>query len=301
MVPSTEIVKNQSERTVGEHRDHLMERGVLVQQSGAFTLGALRGSLHSDLGPLDQDKSLNQDFALGYTSDSGCDSPWLGLAIADGVSTSYASEWAARLSCFVALDCLGEALRGRTVCSPHDLTRIAFFSVHEALQDLAEKMKEVPCPLGIFPSTWKYIIDRGRLLQTTLTLVWVIDRHLHLGVVGDGGAVYCVDRPGFSTEATVLARCDPTTNEVLALGPGRSGCCRDFLWQELFLQPGQRFLFAAYSDGVCRGLQRRGQTLTPDLLPLVDGMNEAKCYLQQAIQEHPKEFDDNLSLAVVRG
>ena len=62
-----------------------------------------------------------------------------------------------------------------------------------ALGRLADELTCDPassCPPGQFVSTWKYILRKGVLFQSTLTLAW-LDRHFfHVAMVGDGGCVW---------------------------------------------------------------------------------------------------------------
>ncbi len=77
---------------------------------------------------------------------------------------------------------------------------------------------------------------------------------------------------------------------------------RDFdCWREEPL--GGRFLCALFTDGVGRGIGKNPLTLLDEL----DGRhaageeNAAQWFIERVVRERPKEFDDNVTLAVIRG
>ena len=112
------------------------------------------------------------------------------LALGDGLTTSFRSEWASALVCQVALRALVE---GGPDVPPRDLAKNAFDEAGRSLGRLADELTRDPeasCPPGQFVSTWKYILKKGALFQTTLTLAWLDCHFLRIAMVGDGGAVW---------------------------------------------------------------------------------------------------------------
>src|SRR5207245_1958699 len=106
---STEKVEAQAVPIVAKYKDRLAKQGQVVDGSGPFRVGRLRGSVHTDRGPHDPEKPINQDHALAWQLRDGPPGlPSLAVALADGVTTSYASEWGARLACYVGVTVLVE-------------------------------------------------------------------------------------------------------------------------------------------------------------------------------------------------
>ena len=117
----------------------------------------------------------NQDYALAWwPSAAEARQPLrFVLALADGLTTSFRSECASALACWVAVRALVENIR---VPGPADLARLAFNEAGESIGRLADGLAadpEASCPEGQFLSTWKYILRKGGLFQTTLTLAWL--------------------------------------------------------------------------------------------------------------------------------
>ena len=162
---------------------------------------------------------------------------------------------------------------------------------------------EASCPPGQFLSTWKYILKKGGLFQTTLTLAWLDRDFLRIAMVGDGGAVwrsYRATPPGQRATDRVLAACDLDSQQVCALGPA-DRCVREFdCWHEEELNG--PFLCALHTDGVGRGLGGNPLALLDELeeLQAAGVENPARRFIEQAIAERPQDFDDNLTLAVIR-
>ena len=223
------------DRLVGESRAWLAARGQTIVGSGSFRAGRIYGSIHSDFGPPGQDKRVNQDYALAWLpakADHG--QPRLVVAISDGLTNSYRSECAAALACWISVRALIESA---PAASPQDRALSAFNKAAQTLGAMGDQLARDPeasCPEGQFVSTWKYILNKGGLFQTTLTLAW-LDDCFHLAIIGDGGALWrCCDGPSGAARTSdhVLAACNLDSQQVHALGPAERHV-RDFdCWRE---------------------------------------------------------------------
>ncbi len=288
-----------------ETRAWLAERGEMIIGSGCFRSGGLSGSIHSDFGPTGQDKATNQDYALAWWPAARGDRQRLRfvLALSDGLTNSFRSECAAALACWVSARALIEA-GGAT--EPHDMARIAFNEAGLTIGQLADELARDPeasCPEGQFLSTWKYILKKGGLFQTTLTLAWLDADRFRMAMVGDGGALWRgYDGPREARQANdrILAACNLDSQQVYALGPA-DRCVREFdCWREEELHG--PFLCALSTDGIGRGLGASPLTLLDELesLQAAGVENPAQRFIEQAIRQRPKDFDDNVTLAVIR-
>ena len=288
-----------------ENRAWLAQRGETIVGSGCFRSGPLSGSLHSDFGPTDQDKATNQDYALAWwpAANGGQRCLRFVLALSDGLTNSFRSECAAALACWVSMRALIEA-GGAT--GPQDLARLAFNEAGLTIGRLADELARDPvasCPEGQFVSTWKYILKKGGLFQTTLTLAWLDWDHFRIAMVGDGGALwrgYDGPRDARQAKDRILAACDLDTQQVCALGPA-DRCVREFdCWREEELNG--PFLCALATDGIGRGLGANPLALLDELenLQTAGAENPARRFIEQAIRQRPRDFNDNLTLAVIR-
>ncbi|MCX5647471.1 MAG: protein phosphatase 2C domain-containing protein [Phycisphaerae bacterium] len=283
----------------------LAERGETIIGSGHFRSGQLSGSVHTDFGPEDQDKDANQDYAMAWLPhDAKIRKRFrLILALGDGLTTSFRSEWASALVCSVALRALVE---GALDVEPRDLARYAFNEAGRSLGRLADELTREPeasCPPGQFVSTWKYILRKGVLFQSTLTLAWLDRDFLRIAMVGDGGATwrgYHAPSPGQRAADRVLAECDLDRHQVCALGPADRNVREFDCWHEEKLNG--PFLCALHTDGVGRGLGGNSRVLLDELekLQAAGVENTARRFIEQAVEERPQDFDDNLTLAVIR-
>ncbi len=293
------------DRVVADCRDWLAQRGELAVGSGIFRLPGFRGGLHSDFGPLSQDKGTNQDYALAWWPSAEESRPRMdfALALGDGLTTSFRSESAAALACWVAIRYLVD---GRRAAQPIELAKLAFNEAGLTIGRLADDLARDPqtsCPEGQFISTWKYILQKGRLLQTTLTLAWIDRGRFYIATVGDGEVSWrdYRGRPGVSRAVDrILAACDLSSQQVSALGP-TTRCVQDFdCWHEEEI--GGPFLCAFSTDGIRRARGASPQSLLDDIERLyakgVD--NPARQFIEQAVRQRPGSFDDNLTLAVIR-
>jgi hypothetical protein len=321
------------DQVVRECRAWLAERGEQVVGSGCFRAGPFSGSIHCDFGPPAQDKNANQDYALAWWPAATGDVrlPRLVLALADGLTNSFRSEWAAALACWVAVRTLVEA---SGTAPPEVLAKLAFNAAGDAIASLAEEFTLDPdasCPEGQFLSTWKYILKKGGLFQTTLSLAWIdvgqvanlpetrqIGNLPHadcfnLAILGDGGALWreydrrsaispldSLWRHAASTDR-VLAACNLESQQVHALGPAEPHVHDFDCWrQEKIEGP---FNCALFTDGIGRGIGSEPMGLLDELDAdtATGAENAAHKFIARAIHERPKDFDDNLTLAVVRG
>ena len=283
----------------------LAERGETIVGSGCFRSGQLSGSIHTDFGPEDQDKDANQDYAVAWLPrDERLRNRFcLALALGDGLTASFRSEWASAVVCSVALRALAE---GDPNLSPRELARQAFDEAGRSLGRLANELTCDPassCPPGQFVSTWKYILRKGVLFQSTLTLAW-LDRHFfHVAMVGDGGCVwrgYGARANGQPTEDRVLAQCDLDRHTVSAIGPADRNVREFDCWREE--EAAGPFLCAVHTDGVGRGLGRNPAALLDELEKIGSqgAENTSRLFIRRAVEQRPRSFDNNLTLAVIR-
>ena len=96
------------------HHQWLQQSGKLLEASGVLTAEKYVLALHTDFGPLDQDKTTNQDYALAWQPSRTPvpPVPSLIVALADGLTSSFRSEWASALVCSVAARSLAELASG---------------------------------------------------------------------------------------------------------------------------------------------------------------------------------------------
>lgn len=291
-----------------EPRQFLGRRGLTISRSGSYQSGRLAVAIHSDYGPPDQDKGPNnQDYALAWFPREGSNEcpVQLALALGDGLTSSYLSELASRLACWAAL----RALVDHPELSPWDRARQSLEAARLALSDLAASLRRDPegsWPKSQIPflSTWKYILNKGALLQTTLTLAWLEQDQFHLALVGDGGALWR-EGPGPAPfpagHDAILAECDPTTNQVHALGPACFEVGELDGWVER--DAAGPFVCVLHTDGLGRGRGYDPGLLLDELegLRLAGGTNPAQEYVAQALHTRPGDFSDNLTLTVLWG
>jgi hypothetical protein len=309
------------DQVVRDCRTWLAERGELVIGSGCFRAGPYSGSIHCDFGPPTQDKNANQDYALAWwPADGDGPQPRLILALADGLTNSFRSEWAAAVACWEAVRTLVEA--GGAMQS-EERAKVAFNAAGDAIARLAEEYcrdPEASRPEGQFLSTWKYILKKGGLFQTTLTLAWIDSDRFNLAMLGDGGALWrdyarpTAEKVAFRSvkEAIlsrserrhsdcILAACNLESQQVHALGPAEPHVLEFDCWrQESIDGP---FLGAFFTDGIGRGIGATPLGLLDELdaCKAADAENDAWEFIARSIRDRPKDFDDNLTLAVIRG
>lgn len=295
----------------GRYREWLRARGALIVGTGRLRAGTTTLALHTDFGPVGQDKEINQDYALGWSSNSveGMQEPFLAVALADGVTSSFRAEWGAELACAASLRALVESLLMAT--PPHaqqlpaeEHARQAVAAAERALNEVGSILARDPeksCPPGQYISTWNYILRKGKFLQTTLILAWVQSEILYLAMIGDGGLSLrrYETIPGAMPNDEVLTEPDLGIDEVHALGPQAPELEGLDFWA---MRPwGDASLCALYTDGVGRGMQRGGLSVLSrieEFRGLRSG-NVAVDLIAEVVQSGRSGFDDNLTLAVL--
>lgn len=276
------------------HRSWLQESGSLRESSGVLTTDQDFLALHTHFGPSNQDKSTNQDYALAWMGERG-----LIVALADGLTDSFRSEWAAKLACFTAVHSLADATSG---FEPQKKVEAAITAANFALARLVDTLArdaEASCPSGLPLYTWQWMLNgRRSLFQTTLTLAWLEVQSLRLGIVGDGAFVLHTDDP---LETIVETKCSMTTEQVHALKPfPQASISLDIYWEKELSRP---FFCALCTDGIARGFGLDLEALLRQFIPRANGAtgNSAEDFLNRMVYERPREFDDNLTLAVLHG
>ena len=278
-------------------RDKLESLGSVVVGSGTLRGESWRLDIHSCLGPVDQDKDENQDFAVGWLSHERDSLIAWAVAMADGVTSSCYSAAGAELACWAGLAAVvGDDSAGE------DRGWHAMDAAGKAIGDMTDLIAADAgsyAPSGEFASTWKYALRKGLLLQTTLTLAWLQAGRLCVAIVGDGGAIVDHGRePKQNTE--VLTEADLTTNRVHAMGPGNREVVELDCWAEMPFDGKQRV--ALFTDGISRGLSSARSPLFHQLDEVrnqVGDGNAAEFLVQRWIDTAAKSFEDNLTLALV--
>ncbi len=288
------------------HLDHLAQRGCLIIETGRSRCNRFDIALHTDFGPLEQDKAKNQDYALVWQpsrAESG-DRLQFALALSDGLTSSFWSERAAVLACWVAM---GVLVDRKATLAPEELARSSFDAAGRAIGQFVDDLRRDPEAARPrdqpYASTWRFMLERGRLMQTTLMLAWVAREDFHLAIVGDGGALwrdYATTGSGRERTDRILAQCDPETQQVQALGPNTP---RFVAWDRWVRVPiTGPFLCALFTDGIGRGLGDAPSRLLDDLERSHRGEadNPPRQFILRAIAERPADFQDNLTLASFR-
>ena len=184
-------------------------------------------------GRTNAEKSNNEDFVIGWMPKAAQKNApvRMAVAMADGVSSCLYPEWAAEAACWRSLQELLQRAGADQSSAPAalkqaEIAEYAFDAVLASLRSIRDEITAKASaykPVGEFESTWNYRLQKGKLLQTTLMLAWVDQKNtLHIASVGDGGALLrkAGRRCGTLAKAgEILMNCDPTTNDVQALGP----------------------------------------------------------------------------------
>ena len=263
-------------------------------QSGGLALPTGWLSGHSDFGPPQQDKPCNQDRLVLWRSRRKTSAPlhWV-IAMADGVTSSYHSEFAAGLVCWSALRSLVDSAR-----QAHGSTGMnAVYAAAGALRNAGMAYRRQGAgwhPPDEFSSTWKHRLASGAFLQTTLTLAWCRDDRCHLIRIGDGGATLYQ-----SDSHRVLLPVNADTQLVHALGPDTPPLIE--IDDELSVALHGDSVLAVYTDGIARHMQSDPGSMLGVLRRSLATGN--RCATASAIIESLKQSDeeslqDNLTLAI---
>ena len=309
------------------------DEAVLLQQNVPLRSGYrlrrdrrlyLRVATHA--GKTNPDKSNNEDFVLGWLPRSGQKNATvkLAVAVADGVSSCLYPEWAAEAACWRALCELvrnAPAPQASDVMPKDQAESLAVRSMDAVLADLRVIRESLTTsasmykPVGEFDSTWNYRLRQGKILQTTLMLAWVdLTDTLHIASVGDGGALLRSTGKQYANveeAGELIMNCDPTTNDVRALGPN-SPAFSDLApeqrraWLHIasrdFRLPGRCLLF---TDGVGRCFAQNPLELFSFIEKRRKGQSEKSLPLRclrdlAAPANWPQRVEpDNLTLAII--
>lgn len=288
------------ESGISRCRETLREGGRVIAQSGNIRWSGGLLALHSDYGPAGQDKPVNQDYALAWEAKGDpAEQPirWA-AALADGVTSSFRPEWGAELACWNGL---AHLVRARSdsdaeirACSAMDAAGDALVSVAQQIVAGGDQWR----PPEEFPATWRKRIERGRLLQTTLTLAWLEGDLLHLAMVGDGGGAVRLRCDG-EVEDRLLAGGEQQTSYVHALGPGNQQVEELDHWEQCELEPGATA--AMYTDGIRAAVGGCPKPLLDRVTELLRGNpegNVAELVVKELAASGREELRDNLTLLV---
>lgn len=293
-------------RRLESDRAALQSLGTLTERCGVVQAGRARIELHCDFGPPGQDKTgVNQDFALAWhphrRASNGVQPDWA-IAVADGLTSAYWSERAAAIVCLASVRALVAPAGATAHSPPPSATRRAAEALDAAAAALAgyagdlrldpdatRPKAEIP-----FLSTWKYMLGKGTLLRTTLTLAWFERGKFALAAIGDGGGLWHC--PG---QDAVLAQCDLETEQVNSLGPLAGPAPEWDAWAEQI--PAGSFQAALFTDGIGRGLGHDPASLWSRLgpVPRDPGENRAQDFIARVCREEPLAYADNLTLVLI--
>lgn len=300
MTGETAGVERLLESSISRCRETLREGGRVVAQSGNIRWSGGLLALHSDYGPAGQDKPVNQDYALAWEAQGDpAEHPirWA-AALADGVTSSFRPERGAELACWHAL---AHLVRPPADANGEIRARSAMDAAGDALGSVAQQIVEGGDqwrPPEEFPATWRKRIERGRLLQTTLTLAWLEGDLLHLAMVGDGGGAVRLRSNG-EVEDRLLAGGEQETTYVHALGPGNQHVEELDHWEQCPLEPGTTA--AVYTDGIraaVGGCPKRLLDRVTELLREHPEGNVAELLVKELASSGREELKDNLTLLV---
>jgi len=260
--------------------ERLMSSGSLHQQTGLIEIDDVRIAIASLVGG----QESNRDSIYCYRPASPSRLSWV-VAIADGVSRSFASKLGSSLACVASIEHL---IADQSTELPIDPVSHA----SNLFRDIGERLLEMPDqgkPSDVSSSLWSHCVQEGRLFQTTLMVLWQSDDEIHLCGVGDGG--FAVDYDANRTPMIFIPRFDGNVDCLGAMtGITKSrfyhrfnDCDRICLFTD-GLSP------AILSDYVA-ALKLWRQ------IPVDGERNEALRVLK--LSERTGEVDDNISIAMV--
>ncbi len=258
----------------------LMSSGSLHQQTGLVKIDDVRIAIASLVGG----QESNRDSIYCYRPGSPSRLSWV-VAIADGVSRSFASKLGSSLACLASIEHLSEE-------KSNDLAVDPIAHVSKLFRDIGDQLIRMPeqgRPSDVSNSLWSHCVQEGRLFQTTLMVLWQSDNEIHLCGVGDGG--FAVDYDANRMPMIFIPRFDGNVDCLGAMtGITKSrfyhrfnDCDRICLFTD-GLSP------AILSDYVAAlNIWRR--------IPVDGEQNEALRVLK--LSERTGEVDDNISIAMV--
>lgn len=284
------VAESRVREMVDRFRHQLESSGTVCAESGEIAWPGGRLSIHTDFGPAEQDKDMNQDSVVAWVPNEPSRIQ-CAITVADGVSSSFQAEIGAQVACWAALaELVGEVADFDNMCRRSiDAAGNAIGGLADELIEDAERFR----PASEFASTWKYTLREGLLLQTTLMLAWVEGDRLNVVIVGDGGAALFAGDPS-NSRATLLGGASPETNRVHALGPlNRRVSAFDYCGRVEFDGAG---VIALFTDGIGRGVGSNPSELFHEC---VSGRQGARELIEWLVKERPSEFEDNLTLALI--
>ena len=290
-------IRRESRRPMEATGHIAVESSVIPWRSGQL-------ALHSDLGPPDQDKDVNQDFVLGWSPMNGNgtqDLDWA-VALADGVTSSWQAELGAEIVCWSALRTLMDHATGDT------WDEIALRAMHAASGGLGRlsaaflKNADALRPDTEFPASWRYMLDAGLYFQTTLLLAWCAGGVVHLVSIGDAGAAIRTRASTATAEDDrILLHVNSAAEFVHALGP-HSGADTE-PDAVLHFDADTCDVMALYTDGIGRLVQPGPELLfalyDEEWQPNGRGKNPARATVESLMEQFPQELQDNLSLVLI--
>lgn len=157
--------------------------GTIETDSGSFDIAGCSISFAADPGC----ETFNDDFIAVWKPANAGGVSWA-AAIADGVTGSLMARSASELACYFGLAALVKANVAQSAVSKNPIAFVTrlFHQIGRRVQSTPEHFRPSDCPSSI----WKLAIREGKILQTTLTLVWSTPDGLCVMAVGDGGILY---------------------------------------------------------------------------------------------------------------
>ena len=254
--------------------DQLKANGNLTTGVGSYSNAIAQMSFASSIGG----KNANDDFIAFFnpTDDTAFD--WA-AAIADGVSGSLLGDVASELACITALSSLAK--------NPEQIINAAHpvSEANRALRQIGSTFENDPeryCPSGIPASIWKRALQAGKVLQTTLILIWSVENQIQIVAVGDGGLLYSV-------------RSNENAFAVHEFGSGKLSCIgpKNVPHDVEAYQIDDWSCLACFTDGLTEVAKKVEAFSTT----LFDGSsNSAHEALEFVNGQHPELAEDNLTV-----
>lgn len=281
----------------------LLATGQIMVGSGQLVGEGLLAGAYTHVGATNAEKQTNQDYVLGWAPDAVGESHGIAMviAMADGVTAAFRAEWASQIACWTAIRELSIRPDGE---DPRISAEQAFLAATEAITEIAREVlrdQDRLRPPGEFDATWAYRLRKGRLLQTTLLLVWLDRNTFRIASVGDAGVVWRAYGSGIAPpQDHIVAHCDLDTCLVNALGPFNPRSLSLDYWCEL--PRNEHILCVFYTDGIGRALGSDPTSILEDMDVLLNRPDNfpPQTYIERALADRPEIHDDNVSLAFIR-